>query len=116
MTTILQLSQEDLRAEIKSCLRESIEEIKSIPATVPLPDRINKEGVKQMTGKGDQWIYSKTMKVCKDPLPFEKFGKTLVFSRKKIQKYIDDHTKPLPTAGDIMEDRLSRSAKKHLKK
>lgn len=116
MTTILQLSQEDLRTEIKNCLRESIEEIKNIPAPVSLPDRIDKEGVKQMTGKGNQWIYSKTMKVCKDPLPFEKFGKTLVFSRKKIQKYIDDHTKPLPTAGDVMTDRLAKSAKKHLNK
>ena len=37
MTTIIQLNQDDLRAEIKNSLLETIEEIKSLPDTGTAP-------------------------------------------------------------------------------
>jgi predicted DNA-binding transcriptional regulator AlpA len=67
-----------------------------------------------MTGKSDQWVYQKTTKGCKDPLPFEKFGRELVFSRKAIQEYIDSHTRPIFRYSDVMADRLSESGKKKI--
>ena len=81
----------------------------------PLSDHIDKEVVKAMTGQGDAWIYSKTYKGCTDPLPFEKFGKRLVFSRKAIQEYIDQHTQRIPKPYEVISDKLAKSAKKHLK-
>jgi predicted DNA-binding transcriptional regulator AlpA len=81
----------------------------------PLSDRIDKEVVKAMTGQGEAWIYSKTYKGCADPLPFEKFGKKLVFSRKAIQEYIDQHTKRVLKTDEVMSDKLAKSAKRHLK-
>lgn len=114
MTSIIQMNYEDLQTAIKDCLRDAITEIKTIPAPEPIPDKIDKDVVKQMTGKGDQWIYQKTMKNCSDPLPCEKFGRRLVFSRKAIQEYIDSHTKAITRPADVMSDRLAESAKKKL--
>jgi predicted DNA-binding transcriptional regulator AlpA len=115
MTNIVQLNFEDLQIAIKDCLRDAIDEIKSIPEPAPLPDRIDRGIVKQMTGKSDQWVYQKTTKNAKDPLPFQKFGRELVFSRKEIQEYIDSHTKVIPSSDKIMSDQLQKSANKKLK-
>jgi predicted DNA-binding transcriptional regulator AlpA len=68
-----------------------------------------------MTGKSDQWVYQKTTKNAKDPLPFQKFGRELVFSRKAIQEYIDNHTKSILSPESIMTARLQESAKKKLR-
>jgi predicted DNA-binding transcriptional regulator AlpA len=114
MTNIVQLNFEDLETAIKVCLRDAIHEIKSIPEPEPLPDRIDKNSVKKMTGKSDQWVYQKTTKNCKDPLPFQKFGRELVFSRKAIQEYIDSHTKGTPSPDSVISERLSKSAKRKL--
>ena len=114
MTNIVQLNFEDLETAIKVCLRDAIHEIKSIPEPEPRPDRIDKNTVREMTGKSDQWVYQKTTKGCKDPLTFQKFGRELVFSRKAIQEYIDSHTLSTPSPDRIMADRLASSAKKKL--
>lgn len=105
---------EDLQIAIKDCLRDAIHEIKNIPEPEPLQDRIDKNTVRQMTGKSNQWVYQKTTKGCKDPLPFQKFGRELVFSRKAIQEYIDSHTLSTPSPDAVMTDRLQKSAKKKL--
>lgn len=115
MNTILQVEKSDLQEIIKECVQEAIREAQP-QRPEPLQDRIDKEEVKLMTGQGDSWIYKKTMKGCKDPLPFQKFGKRLVFSRKAIQEYIKSHTKDASNADDVMSDRLAKSAKKRLNK
>jgi hypothetical protein len=76
MTTILQMNQEDLRAEIKSCLRDSIDEIKSIPNPKPLPDRIVLSEATELTGLSKSQIYKDT---SLGNIPFVKYGKRLVF-------------------------------------
>jgi excisionase family DNA binding protein len=113
MTTILQMNQEDLRAEIRNCLRESLEEIKSLPTPAPLPDRISLLEACQLIGSSKGQIYKLTMN---EDIPFQKFGKRLVFSRKSLLKWMEERTISTPTAGDVMSDRLSATAKKRLKK
>ena len=113
MTTILQLSQEDLRTEIKNCLRESIEEIKSIPTPEPLPDRIELLEACKLTGQSKSQVYKLTML---NEIPFQKYGKRLVFSRKALKEWIEKRTISAPKAGAVMTDRLAKSAKRHLQK
>ena len=73
MTTILQMNQEDLRTEFKNCLRESIDEIKSIPAPVSLPDRIELlEEACELTNQSKSQIYKLTML---NEIPFQNMGK-----------------------------------------
>lgn len=113
MTTILQMTQEDLRAEIKSCLRESIDEIKSLPIPEPLPDRMDVFEACTLTGFSKSQIYKLTMK---GEIPYSKFGKRLVFSRKALLHWMENSTVPSTNAGDVMAERLAKSAKKHLEK
>ena len=113
MTTLIQFERNDLQDLIESSIQKAISEL-TRSTSEPLQDRIDKEIVKQMTGKGNQWVYQKTMKNCSDPLPCEKFGRQLVFSRKAIQEYIDSHTKPISRPAEIMSERLAESAKKKL--
>lgn len=113
MTTILQMTQEDLRAEIKNCLKESIEEIKSLPTPEPLPDRITLSEACELTGFSKSQFYKMTML---NEVPFQKFGKRLVFSRKIITGWMEENTISAPSAGNVMENRLSKSAKQQLKK
>jgi predicted DNA-binding transcriptional regulator AlpA len=114
MTNIIQLNEEDLQSALKVWLKDAIHEIKNIQESVPLPDRIDKEEVKKMTGKSDQWIYQKTMKNCSDPLPFMKFGRQLVFSRKEIQSYIDSHTMAPISPESVMSEMLQKAAKRRI--
>ena len=114
--TLLQVDEDDLKLIVKECVKQAVYEIEAArKVEQPLPDRIDINSVMQMTGQGESWIYKKTMKGCPDPLPFEKFGKRLVFSRKAIQEYIDDHTKPITTSDTVMAAQLSKVANKHLK-
>src|SRR5450759_1960677 len=113
MTTILQLSQEDLRTEIKNCLRESIEEIKSIPSPAPLPDRITLSEACELTGFSKSQIYKLSML---DEIPRSRYGKMLVFSRKSLLAWRENRTVSAPSASDVMTDRLAKSSKKHLAK
>ena len=113
MTTILQMNQEDLRTEFKNCLRESIEEIKSIPIPAPLPDRIELLEACEITKQSKSQIYKLTML---NDIPFQKYGKRLVFSRKSLLAWMEKRTNSAPEAVDVMTDRLAKSAKKHLNK
>lgn len=117
MTTILQVNQDDLTTVIRNCLRESITEIKNLPVTEPLPDRIGLNeacielGTKEKPASKAQ-VYKLTML---DEIPYRKFGKRLVFSRKELREWMERRTISTPSASDIMDERLSKSAKKHLK-
>lgn len=113
MVTLLQLSAEDLRAEIKSCLIETIAEIKSLPTPEPLPDRITLSEACLLTGFSKSQVYKLTMK---GDIPYSKFGKRLVFSRKALLYWMENSTVPASNADEIMDSRLKKSAKKYLKK
>lgn len=115
MNTILQVNKEELRAEIKSVLLEAIEETKNNPAPVPtpLPDLVEILEACQITRQSKSQIYKLTML---NEIPFEKYGKRLIFSRKALYEWMESRTKrPLPP-DEIMSRRLATSAKKQLKK
>jgi len=112
METIIQLNQEDLKSALKDWLKDTVHELKTIPEKEPLPDQIDLKEVRRMTGKGNSWLYQRTMPKCKDPIPHKTFGRHLIFSRKEIQEYIDSHSKAIFSPNQIMTDRLQESAKK----
>jgi len=113
MTTILQINQDELRAEIKNCLLETIEEIKSLPTPEPLPDRITLSEACELTGLSKSLIYKLSML---DEIPRSYYGKRLVFSRKDLSAWMQQRTISGPSALEIMDNRLSKSAKKQLQK
>lgn len=113
MTTLLQIDREELRAEIKNCLRESIEEIKNLPAVEPLPDRITLDDACKLTESSKSQIYKMTMA---GSIPFLKYGKRLVFSRSKLLTWMQNRTISKISANEVMDQILAKSAKKHLKK
>lgn len=118
MTNIVQLDYNDLQTAIKNCMRESIAEIKSIPSPAPLPDRIGLNeacivlGSKEKPASNAQ-IYKLTML---NKIPFQKFGKRLVFSRKALQEWMESRTISTSKDSEIITGRVSEAAKKHLKK
>jgi len=108
MTTILQMSAEDLRAEIKKCFIESIEGINNPPTPI-LSDRIDLSEACNITGLKKSTIYRLSMD---NKIPFQKYGKRLVFSRKDLLKWIDNRTTSTPE----VSDNLKAAALKKLKK
>ena len=89
MTTILQLNSDDLRAEIKRCFQESMAEIQTHTATLPLPDRIELPDACKITGLQKSTIYRLT---SEKRIPFQKFGKRLLFSRTALDAWIQTRT------------------------
>ena len=112
MTTIIQLNQDELRAEIKNCLLETIEEIKNLPTPEPLPDQMTLKEACKLTALSKSQLYKLSML---DEIPRSYYGKRLEFSRKNLLEWMKERTISAPSASDIMDNRLSRSAKKQLK-
>jgi excisionase family DNA binding protein len=112
MTTILQMNQEDLRAEIKNCLRESIEEIKKIQVEPPQSDRIGLQEAMQVTGLQKSALYKMTMT---GTIPHEKYGKRLVFSRKKLAGWIEQRTIRKQSLEEIAIKQLQKEAQKRIR-
>lgn len=90
MVTILQLNREELRDEIKTLFKESLDEIKSIPKPPPLPDKMFVQEAADLLRRKPSWIYNQTMK---GTIPFQKFGKQLLFSRKELIVWMESNTK-----------------------
>lgn len=112
MTTIIQLNQDELRAEIRTQFRELFEEIKSLPP-VPVPDRLNLPEASELTRLSKSQIYKLTML---GEIPCQKFGRRLIFSRKQLLKWIDERTISAINEGDQVAEQLAKEAKKHLNK
>jgi predicted DNA-binding transcriptional regulator AlpA len=114
MTTIIQLERTELQELIEASVQKAVSEA-ILPRLESPQDRITDiEKVKSIINQGESWIYKHTMKNCPDPLPHQKFGKRLVFSRKQLEEWRDQRTSMMPTPDEIMSDRLSKSAKKRL--
>jgi excisionase family DNA binding protein len=113
MTNIVQMNYEDLQAAIKTCLRDAVEEIKAIPEPKKLPDRCTLPAACEITGLSQSAIYKMSMD---GTIPKEKYGKRLVFSRKALNEWMENRTISAPSASEVMENRLAKSAKKHLQK
>ncbi len=79
----------------------------------PPQDRISLSEACELTNQSKGQVYKLTML---NEIPFRKYGKRLVFSRKELLDWIEKRTISAPEAGNVMTDRLAKSAKKHLKK
>jgi excisionase family DNA binding protein len=110
MTNIVQLNFEDLQAAIKDCFRDAVAELKAIPDPVKLPDRCTLPEACKITGLSVSAIYKMSMD---GTIPREKYGKRLVFSRKKLEQWIEDRTVLIPNSDEIMSDRLKKTVDKH---
>jgi predicted DNA-binding transcriptional regulator AlpA len=108
MTTILQLTQEDLKTEIRQCIRESIDEIRSIPI-LELPDRVTLDEACEITSLSKSQIYKMSML---DQIPKAHYGKRLIFSRKQLLNWMEGRTIPACSADAVMSEYLAKSAKK----
>lgn len=79
----------------------------------PLSERMTLQEACKLTGQSKGQIYKMTML---GTIPCSHFGKRLIFSRKALTEWMEERTISAPSAGDIMSERLSATAKKHLKK
>ncbi|MCK9282316.1 MAG: helix-turn-helix domain-containing protein [Melioribacteraceae bacterium] len=79
----------------------------------PPQDRISLDEACLITGSSKSQVYKLSML---NEIPHQKFGKRLVFSRKSLNEWMEKRTISAPEAGDVMTDRLAKSAKKHLNK
>jgi len=79
----------------------------------PLQDRISLHETCLLIGSSKSQVYKLTML---NDIPHQKYGKRLVFSRKALLAWMEKRTISAPSAGDVMSDRLAKSAKKHLNK
>lgn len=112
MTQIVQLDFDDLQAVIKSCVRESLEEIKRLPEISIKDDRCTLLEAMEITGLKESTIYSKTMK---GTIPCTKFGKRLVFSRKELASWLEENTFRKQSPEEITTQHLAQVARKKLK-
>lgn len=93
--------------------REVVDRINRPEKIEPLPDRISLHEACGITGSSKSQIYKMTML---NEIPFAKYGKRLIFSRKSLTEWLEARTISAPSAGDVMTQRLAKSAKKHLQK
>ena len=83
--------------------------INRIEHSEPLPDRISLHDAEKVTGLSKSLLYKLTMDRA---IPFEKFGKKLVFSRNELETWMSERTvRKLPTA-QIAENHLQLVARK----
>jgi len=108
MNIILQLSREDLRTEIRQCIRESIAEIRANP-DLELPDRVTLDEACEITGFSKSQIYKMSML---HQIPAAHFGKRLIFSRNELLKWIDKRTISICSIDAVISEYLAKSAKK----
>ncbi|MEI6048847.1 MAG: helix-turn-helix domain-containing protein [Bacteroidota bacterium] len=78
-----------------------------------LPDRCQLRDACEITGLSKAAIYKMTHEKT---LPFMKFGSRLVFSRRQLTTWLDEHTLSPSSPEDELKANLVRSAKKHLRK
>lgn len=109
MTNIIQLDRDELEAVVRNCVFKAVSEIKENQKTEIKPDRIDISEVEKMTGLKKSTLYKMTMN---GEIEFEKFGKRLIFSRKKIQAFIDQNTIRNITASEKAYTQLSKVANK----
>jgi excisionase family DNA binding protein len=99
MTTILQINSSELHDVVKRCFLESITELKNLSPQVEQSDRLTIDEAIEITGLRRSVIYKMT---CEKAIPFSKYGKRLVFSRRDLLAWVESRTiKTLDTEGTM---------------
>lgn len=113
MTNIVQLDFNDLQTAIKSCLQESIEELKNLSTKEEKTDRCTLLDAIEITGLKSSALYKLTMSGV---IPHEKFGKRLVFSRKELDEWMKKRTIRKQSPEEIAIQHLAKVAKRKMNK
>lgn len=114
--TIIQLEKNELEDLVKNCVRSVMAE-NNRPAP-PLQDNISLDEAREIIGTKEKpaskgTIYKMTMN---GEIPFSKFGKRLVFSRKALIEWVESKTMNPKQVPDPVAQRVADTAKKQLKK
>ena len=90
-----------------------LHEIKNAPPSVTqeLPDRCSLKDACIETDLSESKIYKAVMV---REIPFKKYGRRLVFSRKALQEWVQDRTKTPTSPDTVMTERLAKTARKKL--
>lgn len=111
MDIVTSLSKKELEQiifdQVTKCLNDKLS-----PAQPEQPDRCGLEDACIITGLSKQSIYKMTHE---KKLPFMKFGSRLVFSRRQLTIWRDEHTLSPSSPEDEVKDNLTKSAQKHLR-
>ncbi len=78
----------------------------------PLSDRITVDEAMTLTGLTRSSLYKLTMN---NGIPFSKYGKRLVFSRKQLAEWIDKRTVPAGSAEREMTRRLAAASSRKMR-
>jgi len=109
MTTIYQLSGEELKSVVTGCLKEAVAQIKAIQDPPKLDDRVTLPEAAEITRLSKSMLY----KLCMDgTIPFEKYGRKNIFSRRILDNWMQERTTTPFSPEDEMTDRLAKSAKR----
>ncbi len=111
MTTLLQMTYEDLQTAVKNCLKDAIKEVRELPIQPEPPDRIGLLEALKITGLSKSLMYKLSMK---GEIPCQKFGRKLVFSRKELLRWMESRTTPKTPPDKIAADRLAMVARKKI--
>jgi excisionase family DNA binding protein len=115
--TILQLEKTDLQEMFKDCIRQVINEVKPSKSEC-LPDSISLTEACAIIGTKEKPASKATVyKLTMDKeVPFSKFGKRLVFSRKQLMEWMESRTICASSTDDSVSERLTSTARKRLSK
>lgn len=105
MQTIYQIDKKDLQEVLSQIVLSTLADIPKAKEE-PRPDRITIDEAAELTGLKIPQIYKLTHR---REIPFKKFGKRLVFSRREIQQWIDYRTQ-VPKPSNIVENAICESA------
>jgi excisionase family DNA binding protein len=112
MSNIIFLDANETKATLQDFLKEFIIENQKIPAQSERPDRcdLSEAAIILQISKSQLYKLTFTKKI-----PFRKFGKKLVFSRRELLTWVEMHTISCLPDDDTITNRLRESAKKKYK-
>jgi len=112
MEIMTSLSFQEIEELIAASVRKGLESFSKQTPDL-LSDRISLDEACEITGLLKPTIYKCTMG---KNIPFQKFGKRLVFSRKELLEWMKSRTISPDSIIETIDMNLQKSAKKHLKK
>ena len=110
MEIITTLKKEDLEQLITDSVTKCLNSFLKPPS--PEPDRCTLTTACEITGLGKASIYKLTHE---KKIPHMKYASRLVFSRRELAAWVDEHTLPPPSPDDEINANLVKSANKHLR-
>ncbi len=112
-STIIQLSSEDLRTELKELINEILSEREIKTSEPTLPERGGIELAMEVLGRSKSWMYKAT---SQNVIPYKKFGSKIIFNRTDLIQWREQRSIDPSHALDAIDNGLRESAKKKLSK